>query len=453
MFTFLLLACATSNGRDSTADTADTADTGDDALPIPEDNIANVLGDCEGQFREPDEYPNQLTSGTEMQRYFLEDPLAVCNDGSPAVMYVRPATEGALADVWSIHIQGGGGCSSALDCAARYCGTGYYDASKMSSRWAPPTIGAVGVYDSEAGNILADANQVFIYYCSSDGWSGQGNTTLVDDAGQIAPYTMFHHGHDIVAAAFAELRAGTVVGEGGWAMPDLDDGSVVLLSGTSAGSNGARAHADWARDQLAPNGTDVRAIFDAANDPDIDAFPESLRDEAYEVYATLYANNASENDYVQFMDSTCMDLHGGTADEYLCSVDSYVIRNHVTTPYFVRQDLRDTTGLAEAAEIPLDDYEALQEASLASLRYAPDHSVETMDFTPGVYGPNCAQHVALESTEWWRVATVSHEDVDYTFQDAVRAWWQGNLTVLVDEAVAGDGDGPRSDCAAVDGER
>jgi hypothetical protein len=78
--------------------------------------LAEAAGDCLGRQRAPEDYPNQLTAGDELQRFTLDHPQAVCNDGTPAVLYVRPATDPALAKVWSIHVQGGGACSSWAGC-------------------------------------------------------------------------------------------------------------------------------------------------------------------------------------------------------------------------------------------------------------------------------------------------------------------------------------------------
>jgi hypothetical protein len=76
MSILLLLACA---GRGSNVD---SADTGLPDLEVPEDNIGNVLGSCDGAQPDPGDYPNQLVAGTELQRVVLADPSAVCNDGS-----------------------------------------------------------------------------------------------------------------------------------------------------------------------------------------------------------------------------------------------------------------------------------------------------------------------------------------------------------------------------------
>ena len=75
----------------------------------------------------------------DMRKIVINAPGAVCNDGTPAVMYVRAARSGATepdgpsANRWAIHLEGGGSCESFEDCGARWCGLGFYTAAKMSS--------------------------------------------------------------------------------------------------------------------------------------------------------------------------------------------------------------------------------------------------------------------------------------------------------------------------------
>ena len=48
-----------------------------------------------------------------------DHPEAKCLDGTPALYYLRAATSAVNATKWSIHIQGGGWCSSPKTCASR----------------------------------------------------------------------------------------------------------------------------------------------------------------------------------------------------------------------------------------------------------------------------------------------------------------------------------------------
>ena len=204
---------------------------------------------------------------------------------------------------------------------------------------------------------------------------------------------------------------------------------------------------------LAPSHTKVLGIIDAANDPARDVLPEALKPQWDQVYSQLWTFNQQGRDFRPWTDESCWTINGGGENEWLCGADSYVIRNHVTTPFFLRQDLSDTTGLAEVIGIPLEEYQVYTHDSLVTLPDAGATSVEPMTVAPGVYGPNCAQHVALETDDWWRVATVEYDGVAYTFQDAVIRWYQGNPVAVVDLPAAAGEHGAKSDCAAVDGER
>ncbi len=445
MLIAMLFSCAEPQAREP-GDSAD--DTGLDSISIPDDNIAKVLGDCDGALVDPGSYPNQLSEGAELQLYRLAEPEAVCNDGSRAGIYVRSATDEALASTWSIHVQGGGACYGYEECKARYCGSAYYDASKMSSEYLPAEVGAVGIYDADPANAYAGANQVFFYYCSSDEWAGQGSRTLSAE-GQPT-FTQFERGHVILDAGIEELLEG-VSAEGGDELPRLSDAELVIFSGTSAGSHGAMTHADWLQSRLEPLGIESVAIFDAAHSPPRESFPAEYQEEYDELFELLWSYQQEGADYQPWVDESCARLADEPAD---CGDHSYVLHNHVTTPFFVRQDLRDTTSLAEYLGIPLDSYESMTEAWLLALPDAPASAVESLVFVPAVYGPNCAQHVALESTSWWREATLDAGDgTTLSFQDAVVAWRQGEAVAAVDSAVAGDEPGPRSSCAAVDGQR
>ena len=55
---------------------------------------------------------------TTMYMTLLNEPNAVCLDGSPGAFYFRPGS-GSGANKWYIHHQGGGWCESLDDCRGR----------------------------------------------------------------------------------------------------------------------------------------------------------------------------------------------------------------------------------------------------------------------------------------------------------------------------------------------
>ena len=53
-----------------------------------------------------------------LTRHFIQDPTAVCLDGSPAT-YFLGAGSGSGANKWVVFFEGGAWCLSASDCSAR----------------------------------------------------------------------------------------------------------------------------------------------------------------------------------------------------------------------------------------------------------------------------------------------------------------------------------------------
>jgi hypothetical protein len=468
LLVLVLAACGGRPDRDPRRDAgADPQDSGLTPLEVPEDNISNAIGTCLGRYREPDRYPNQLAPGDELQRYTLRDPRAVCNDGTPGVLYVRAATDPELADVWELHVQGGGGCGAWATCVQRWCGLDYYDSSKMSSADLPEQVAGFGIYDETSANLLSGANHAYFYYCSSDGWGGQSTLTYqppepgTDEATGIEvpeglpSFTMFAHGHFIVTAAIDELEAG-IVSDVGESLPPMRDARVIVWNGTSAGSHGAVRHADWLSERVAANGTEVVAIFDAALTPPHEYFDEAHAGIAREYTRRGWDARLAASDQLPYMDESCMRTLGPTADAWRCDHAAYVMLNHVTTPFFARQDLRDALDMGAAVGLTEDEWESTVRSMLRDLVNVPTEGVEGADVTvtPGAYGPNCSQHVALEMSDWWRVGTVRGADgVDYTYQDAFFAWYRGARVQVVDEVAVGSGDGPLSSCPNVSDER
>jgi hypothetical protein len=218
--------------------------------------------------------------GRPMLRHTLTGVNARCNDGSPAVMYLRPAPAGSPnMDKWVIHFEGGGSCRDGDECLERWCGIGAHSfdqAAKMSSLGAPEGIVEQGgILNETAGGPFADYNQVLLAYCSSDSWIGSaavGEPVNPNVTPRAAPYDIEFQGEKIVADVIATLRGGPTYadwvaaeryrnlptpGYGVTPMPNLDLATRVILSGDSAGGQGARHHADRITGELSPNGTNV----------------------------------------------------------------------------------------------------------------------------------------------------------------------------------------------------
>ena len=184
-------------------------------------------------------------------------PNAMCNDGTPGVFYVREGT-GDDVDKWVIHVQGGGSCPDGQTCTARWCGQQGdlpYQANKMSTDWNRDGISDMLAHASASGmasmnpaNNFRTWTHVWAYYCSSDSWMGRNNDVAFN--GGVVPFTMHTRGHTILSAMRRMLRKNNAANPGwtaadGYSVPNLDNATDIIFSGTSAGAQGAITNVDW----------------------------------------------------------------------------------------------------------------------------------------------------------------------------------------------------------------
>jgi len=86
------------------SDASDDSDAAGDLPMIHEAELCQI----------PEDPRLSVAPGTDLMKVTLEAENALCNDGSPAIMYVRPAPDGsANADRWFIWLEGGGACNNA----------------------------------------------------------------------------------------------------------------------------------------------------------------------------------------------------------------------------------------------------------------------------------------------------------------------------------------------------
>lgn len=171
---------------------------------------------------------------------------AVCNDGQPATYLTRPGA-GPDASRWVIFLEGGGLCSSVPECRARAP-----HRRRPAGRGAAPAGQGIFDVDAEENPDFHGWSAAFLPYCSSDFWLGDRGAD--DETGGLA-----FRGARIVDAVIADLRAGIA------GMEALSEADVLLLLGGSAGSQGARHHADALAATL--EGTRVLLVLDSALEP------------------------------------------------------------------------------------------------------------------------------------------------------------------------------------------
>ena len=390
-----------------------------------------------------------LGAGIDLTRHTIDTakfPNAVCNDGTPGVFYYAPATREEDRNKWLIFLQGGGGCRDGQTCAERWCHVNTnYGMDKMTTSLTKAMIRGNGFLDPRPQNRFGTWNRVLIFYCSSDSWSGTNTTTLQATSGATtAEYLIHFRGSQIIDAALDTLRNASPVvkrrvarhaieGDASsppW--PDLDDATHVLFAGSSAGGLGAKSNVDRVGAKLRstnPHLVDYRAIFDASYSPDAESrnYTQSTycsNDPRGCSYATLYAAN---DDYTRATfgarrDDSCIAWHTANqpGTEWRCEDIGHVLLHHITTPFFIHQDLQDPQVGGEFVDAnfgTMTDYAMLVEAELRAFP-VPE---EPRGATPGVHAPQCTDHESFTNDP-----AVFEVRVDgLTYYDTVWNWWSG----------------------------
>eukprot|EP00122_Pirum_gemmata_P011021 Pgem_evm1s10203 len=187
-----------------------------------------------------------VTADQKVQQVYLDTqmyPLAVCNDGSPAMYAFQPSSSGSKK--WAVMLEGGGQCYDHVSCTDRGIDTRSLTTSN-SVEWGSAIESGKALFskDSTRNPELHDANKVYIHYCSSDGWMGSKmNSTVLGWNFQ---------GNNIVRSVFKDLQT-----------KGLDDESFVVFGGFSAGGRGAMTNIESVKEEL-PQNTKLVGLFDSA---------------------------------------------------------------------------------------------------------------------------------------------------------------------------------------------
>jgi hypothetical protein len=252
-----------------------------------------------------------------------------------------------------------------------------------------------------------------------------------------------------VRAVIDRLTAGPVTSDGGEVtLPSMADADTIVFSGSSAGARGAQNNADWVASQVP--GAEVVAWFDASSPPtyeDMGEYGPLVEEFDRDVRWPQYYEGA----WGMWLDESCQALHT-EEDRWLCGNSDHLVQHHITTPFFVRQDIRDpvTGGRYLDYGAPLTLLAEVWATSMDRIHEAPEEGEEgdAMTVAPGVYSPNCGQHVGLNDTAWFTEALVQDDDSAetwYSHRGAFLAWYLGGTVEVLDGEPS-----TRSVCAETD---
>jgi hypothetical protein len=436
----MFAACASNNSSNQADVVATDGDISTDtATPIPED-VTTTLPVLHEALDCPTPAPNDNNT-LPLKRILLsleDHPSAQCNDGSPGAMYIREAANSESANRWFFHLQGGGGCGDYQTCLDRWCGnTASYDASRMSTNFGPLSRDGVGIMDREVeNNPFADGNIVFVYYCSSDGHTGnQDDLTMTNPDDPTQSFRVHMRGHAILEAVVSTLMAGeTTSDDESVTVPPLSEATQILFTGTSAGSSGAATHLDWFAEQVSPS-TTVMGVFDASFHADISTIDDPVALANWDGFLEgMYTAGVPVN---FFRDTSCQSMHSDEPE--LCADPIHVRLHHTTTPYFVRHDMGDPKAIAKIALLN----EALEPEQIAAwnrdtllllpglLETAEEKA--SMTRAPGVFSQACMQHVGLTNHNYVFAATIEDEGSETNLAQALARWIEGEEVALISE--------------------
>jgi Pectinacetylesterase len=341
-------------------------------------------------------FPSTLT------KHMVKDAVqrqAVCNDGTPAVYYFK---RGSGTDVahWLIFFQGGGWCSSGITCTRRWSTQHYL----MTSQGAPTTLEAGGIFSTstQENPDFVNFTQVYIKYCSSDMYSGNGEQ-------QVNGMQMQFRGNKIVAAILADLQDPTAIPS-----PNLKNATQVIVGGSSAGSYGAASNMDWIASQLP--WAKVKGVLDSSWVPPLPDYGSGPL-EPQPGSAGYY------NYYSAVADQSCAAANPSQPQICLPTLQLYP---YLSTPVFIYSEQHDPTlSQIKGVTNPNDPAQAAyMNQYAASLR-------TSLQNVTAVFSPSAGIHTALTDDNFTAIKVDG-----YDFQQILGNWYFGRSGPL--RVIAGE---------------
>nr|CAH7747488.1 unnamed protein product [Callosobruchus chinensis] len=319
-----------------------------------------------------------------LKKVFLSNRSITCNDGSQAGFYLRKSHSSKM---WIIFLEGGWYCYDHHSCRNRWLKQRHY---MTSSHW-PDTRDVGGMLSPLASEnpFWYNANHVFVAYCTSDSWSGSRPPT----AGQ--PFGFM--GSLVVGQVIRDL------------LPlGLENGTEVLLAGSSAGGVGVMLNLDFVKellhDELQLRYITVRGITDSGwfldrtpyaptNKPTVDAIKKGM-----EMWRGKVPRRCRE-EYLQ--------------EPWRCYF-GYRIYPTLKSDLFVFQWLFDEAQISAdnvGAPVTKQQWDYIHE-----MGDALKHSFQNVS---AVFAPSCVSHAVLTKRDWQQVKID-----DVSIAEALHCWEQ-----------------------------
>jgi len=339
-------------------------------------------------------------AAADLKRFYLDtvDPLAICNDGSPAAYYYR-AGEGLGSSRWIIRLQGGGWCWDINSCQDRQKYAPYWTSTSV----CPPTlndtqtilgVGHEGILsgDMTKNPHFYNANHVWLWYCSSD--SHAGNKSADTSTGG-----WYFHGKNIVKALIHHLLHVQ--------NPSMMNAKEVLLTGDSAGGVATISNVDFVHDLITAYLPTVyyRGFVDTGWFLDIPAFGNN------QFTFRMLAQNLISHWNVMYNENCVKSM--GTGQAWRCFHAQYAYP-FIKTRVFYQEFQYDSANLAlNGVNYPFNS------STLAYANAFQKDMITAMMDVPYAFIPNCLKH-QVEDGIMFHSIVVDNVSLD----DALWQWYQ-----------------------------
>jgi hypothetical protein len=169
-----------------------------------------------------------------------------------------------------------------------------------------------------------------------------------------------------------------------------------------------------------------------------------------EALLRAYQTSAQGDLWQPRLDQSCIYFLREFGADWKCYDGTYVIRNHLTTPFFVRMGLTDSLVSASQIDAALSlpgqppftqlTWALKVRADLLALSSLRSTAVEK-DFiatAPGVFGPSCSDHETLSDNVSTYQASVRVNNLNWKVFDVWNNWVQGAAPSSIVSSTATD---------------
>jgi hypothetical protein len=311
---------------------------------------------------------------------------------------------GSGANIWTVYLEGGGWCYDTASCASRNVSTPHF----MTSKLLPAVLndntvsrdvnhGGINSASATVNPHFYNANQVYVWYCSSDSHIGNRSASASTAGWNFK-------GKVIVSTVIEDLYARN--------KDSFNAAEHFLLLGFSAGALGALHNADFVGGIVKSYNPKVNYrtyvdsgwLFDA---PPYDA-ALSNRDVVQKMHS---------NFYTVFNENCVKIFQASGEDVWRCGLPVHIYP-HVATPLVFAGYLYDSPFLG------VSPANATSQEYVAVLR-----KTFLMDTTPlrALFAPNCYNHGVVAYDNRWNVITVQ----GITASDLVWKWLSGDPSAQI----------------------